>query len=103
MMMFPGGGSFDDFQRRVQVLALATSGPDCHLEMLPRDPQAARRLSAIKWDFNTATGRWISLEIVTRDGSSILNEFRNVELNRKIDKALFEFDLTGFKITDEEN
>ena len=103
MMLFPGGGSFDDFQRRVQVLALETSGPDCHLEMLPRDAQAARRLSAIKWDFNTATGHWLRLEIVTRDGSSILNEFRNVELNRKIDKGLFEFDLTGFQITDEEN
>jgi outer membrane lipoprotein-sorting protein len=68
--------------------------------MLPRDA-SARRLSAIKLAFDTRTGHWISFEIVTREGSSILNEFRHVEINPKIDKQIFEFDLTGYKVTDE--
>ena len=103
LMRFPGGGSFEDFQRRVQVLRVETSGSRCHVEMLPRDAQAARRLSVIQWEFDTATGRWVSFKIVTRDGSSILNEFSNVVINPKIDKGLFDFDLTGFKVTDEQN
>ena len=102
MMLFPGGG-FEEFQRQIQVLSLETSGSRCHVEMLPRDAQAGRSLSVIQWDFDTATGHWLSFKIVTRDGSSILNEFSNVVINPKIDKGLFDFDLTGFKITDEEN
>ncbi len=102
MMRLPGGGSFQEFQQRVQVLAIETSGSRCHVEMLPRDAQSAGRLSAIKWDFDTGTGHWLSFEIVTREGSSIRNEFSNVETNQKLDKALFAFDLTGFQITDEE-
>ena len=102
MMRFPGGGNFEDFQRRVQVLGIEVSGSKCHLEMLPRDAQSARRLAAIKMDFDTVTGHWLSFEIVTREGSSIRNEFSNVEINPKIDKALFDYDLTGFRISDEE-
>ena len=101
MIRLPGGGSFEEFQRRVQVLAITASGSKCHLEMLPRDA-SARRLSAIKLDFDTNTGHWISFEIVTREGSSILNEFSNVEINPKIEKGIFDFDLTGYKITDEQ-
>jgi len=103
MMRFPGGGSFEAFQRQVKVLALESSGSKCHLEMLPRDDASTRGLSAIKLDFDQATGCWISLEIVTREGSSIRNEFSNVRVNPRLEKQLFEYDLTGFKITDEEN
>lgn len=103
MMRFPGGGSFEEFQRQVQVLALEVNGSKCHLEMLPRDAAATRGLSAIKLDFEPATGHWISLEIVTREGSSIRNDFSNVRVNPTIQKELFEYDLTGFKVTDEEN
>ncbi len=102
MIRFPGGGSFEEFQRLVQVLAITATGSTCHLEMLPRDA-SARRLSAIKLDFDTHTGHWISFEIVTREGSSILNEFSNVEINPKIGKGIFEFDLAGYKINDEQN
>ena len=103
MMRLPGGGSFEEFQRQVKVLAFEASGSKCHLEMLPHDAGSTRGLSAIKLDFDRATGHWLSLEIVTREGSSIRNEFSNVRVNPKLEKQLFEYDLTGFKITDEEN
>ncbi len=103
MIRFPGGGSFEEFERQVKVLALEKSGANCRLTMLPRDAQAARRLSAINLTFDTETGHWISFEMVTREGSSIRNEFRNVEINPKIERALFDFDLTGYQVTDEKN
>ncbi len=102
MIRLPQGGSLEEFQRRIQVLAITTSGATCHLEMLPRDA-SARRLSAIKLAFDTRTGHWISFEIVTREGTSILNEFHNVKINIGIDKEIFDFDLTGYKVTDEQD
>lgn len=103
MMRFPGGGSFEEFQRSVRVLAFESSGSRCHLEMLPRDAESGRALSAIKLDFDADTGHWLSLEILTREGSSIRNEFRNVRINPKIGKELFEYDLTGFQVADEKD
>lgn len=103
MMRIPGGGSFKEFQRQVRVLALESSASKCHLEMLPRDAASAGALSAIKLDFDPATGHWISLEIVTREGSSIRNEFSSVRVNPTLEKGLFEYDLTGFKVTDEKD
>jgi outer membrane lipoprotein carrier protein len=103
MIRFPGAGGFEEFQRNVRVLALESSGSRCHLEMLPRDAQSSRALAAIKLDFDTVTGNWLSFEIVTREGSSIRNEFSNVRINPKLGKDVFEYDLTGFQISDEKN
>ena len=103
MMKFPGGVSFEEFNKLVQVLALEESGSRCHLEILPRDAAAVKALSAIKLDFDRTTGHWLSFEMVTREGSSIRNDFSHVQLNPKLDKSLFHYDLTGFQVTDEKN
>jgi len=102
-LRFPGEGSLEDFQRHVQILGIEATGDACHLELLPRDAEATRALAAVKLDFDIGTGHWIRLEIVTRDGSSIRNDFRNVRVNPPLDKALFDYDLKGFKVTDEED
>ncbi len=87
----------------MQVLALSTSGSTAQLIMLPRDAEAARGLDSIRLDFNTLTGAWISLEIVTRDGSSIQNEFSNVVINPALKEGLFDCSLKGFSLTHENN
>jgi outer membrane lipoprotein-sorting protein len=101
MVRLPGGGSFEQFEKRVRVLAFETEGTRAHLEMLPHE--AARALSVIKLDFDTVSGHWISLEIVTREGSSIRNVFDNVRINPPLDKSLFEYNLAGFRVNDEIN
>lgn len=98
MMEFPLATDFADFQRKFEVLSVATEGNRCHLEILPRDAQARKFLSALKIDFDTKTAHMIAFEMVTRDGSSMRNEFTNVRLNQKIDRRLFEYDLTGFEV-----
>jgi outer membrane lipoprotein-sorting protein len=103
MMRFPGGGDFEQFKEHVQVFLIRTSGSRCHVELLPRDPKAARGLASINLDFDRLTGQWLSLEIVTREGSSILNEFSNVQVNPKIPHDLFHYDLSGLQVTDEKN
>jgi outer membrane lipoprotein-sorting protein len=101
MMEFPLATDFADFQRKFEILDVKTEENRCHLEMLPRDAQARKFLSALKIDFDTKTGHMHSFEMATRDGSSMRNEFSNVRVNQKIDRRVFDYDLTGFDVTEE--
>ena len=103
MMSFPFARDFADFQRQFETLSISTDGPRCHLEVLPREAQARKFLSALKLDFNTATGHLLGFEMATRDGSSLRNDFTNVQVNPKISPALFEFDFTGYEVVDAKN
>ena len=103
MMSFPFARDFADFQRQFETLSISTDGPRCHLEVLPREAQARKFLSALKLDFNTATGHLLGFEMATRDGSSLRNDFTNVQVNPKISPAVFEFDFTGYEVVDAKN
>lgn len=103
MMSFPFARDFADFQKQFETLSITTEGVRCHLEVLPRDPQARKFLSALKLDFNTTNGHLMGFEMATRDGSSLRNEFSNVEVNPKIPASVFEFDFTGYEVVDAKN
>lgn len=103
MMSFPLAKDFADFQQKFEVLAVSTEGTRCHLEVLPRDAQARKVLSALKIDFDTATGHMITFEMATKDGSSMRNDFSNVHVNQKIDRKVFEVDTTGYDVVESKN
>jgi outer membrane lipoprotein-sorting protein len=100
MMSFPLAKDFADFNRQFETLAVTSTEGRCHLEVLPRETQERKFLSAIKIDFDTATGHLISFELDTRDGSSMRNDFTNVRMNQKIDRHVFEYDFTGYEVVD---
>jgi outer membrane lipoprotein-sorting protein len=101
MMEFPLAKDFAEFQKKFEILSVTSEAGRCHLEILPRDAQARKFLSALKIDFDTATGHLLAFEMATRDGSSMRSEFTNVRLNQKIDRGVFDYDLTGFDVVDE--
>jgi len=103
MMNFPIARDFADFNRQFETLAVTSSGDRCHLEILPRDSQAQKFLQAIKMDFDTASGHLLSFELVTREGSSMRNDFTNVRMNQKLDRRVFDYDFTGYEIVDGKN
>jgi len=103
MMSFPFARDFGDFQRQFETLSITTEGTRCHLEVLPRDAQARRFLSALKLDFNTTSGHLLGFEMATRDGSALRNEFTNVQVNPKIPSSVFDFDFTGYEVVDAKN
>jgi outer membrane lipoprotein carrier protein len=103
MLNFPLAKSFDDFNRQFEVLAITTDGTHCHVELLPRDPQARKFLESFSIDFDTNSGYLLSFEARTRDGSSLRNDFTNVRFNQKVDPRVFDFDFTGFEIVDAKN
>lgn len=101
MMEFPLAKDFADFQKKFEILDVKTEGPTCRLEILPRDAQAKKFLSALKIEFEVRSGHMLSMEMVTREGSSMRNEFSNVRTNEKLDRRVFDYDLTGFEVTEE--
>ena len=100
MMDFPMAKSFEDFNRQFEVLAVTVTDTRCHVELQPRDPQAAKFLAGLALDFDTQNGYLLSFEARTRDGSSLRNEFNNVRLNAKIDPHVFDYDLTDYEVVD---
>lgn len=98
MMEMNSNQTVDGFQKQMRVLSLKNIGPHCRLEMLPKDPVAAKGLSSLFLDFDPMTGHWVGFEFVTKEGSSMRTEFTHVELNPKLDNSIFDCDLTGFAI-----
>jgi outer membrane lipoprotein-sorting protein len=66
--------------------------------MLPRDPQAQKFLSVAKLAFDPQSGKLLSFEFDTKDGSSMRNDFTNVRLNDRIDPARFQYDFSGYDV-----
>jgi outer membrane lipoprotein carrier protein len=98
MMNLPMAGDFETFQRSFEVFSITMEGARCRLEGLPRDAQARRFLSKIVIDFDTKSGKMLGFEAVTKEGSSMRNDFQNVVVNGKIAPTLFDYDLTGYKV-----
>jgi outer membrane lipoprotein carrier protein len=103
MINFPLAKDFADFNRQFETLAVSVTDNHCHLEILPRDAQAKKMLEAIKLDFDTVSGHMLSFELATREGSSMRSEFSNVRMNQKIDRHVFDYDLTGYEVVDGKN
>lgn len=103
MMNFPLAKDFADFNRQFETLAVNVTDTRCHLELLPRDAQAKKMLEALKFDFDTVSGHLLSFELSTRDGSSMRSDFTNVRMNQKIDRHVFDFDMTGYEVVDGKN
>jgi len=100
MMRFPLAKDFADFQRQFEVLALATEAGRTKVELAPRDPQTRKFMKAMKLEFDPVSGHLHAFEMGFRDGSSMRNEFSNVRVNQKLDRALFDYDLTGYEVKD---
>ena len=100
MMSFPMARSYADFEKQFQLLSVKTTGGECAISMLPRDVQARKFLKQINLAFHTDNGQLIYFEMVVRDGSSMRNDFENVHVNEKLDRSTFNYDLTGYTITD---
>lgn len=98
MMRFPLAKDFADFQRQFEVLALSAVDSRTKIEIAPRDQQARKFMKVIKIEFDATTGHLQSFEMAFKDGSSLRNEFSNVRVNQKFDRALFDYDLTGYEV-----
>jgi outer membrane lipoprotein-sorting protein len=57
-------------------------------------------LTGLELVFLTGQGHLKSLEMTFRDGSSMRNEFHNVEVNRPLPADTFAVEVTGYQVRD---
>lgn len=100
IMRFPLAKDFADFQRQFEVLALSAEGARTKVELAPREPQARKFMKGMKLEFDSGSGHMHSFEMAFKDGSSLRNDFSNVRVNQKLDRDLFDYDLTGYDVKD---
>ncbi|HVE15959.1 MAG TPA: outer membrane lipoprotein carrier protein LolA [Chthoniobacterales bacterium] len=100
MMSFPMAASFAEFERRFEISSVQASGTLCRIEGLPRDARARRLLSKIILEVEPGSGQLHAFEAITREGSSLRSEFQNVVVNGKLAPGLFDYDFTGYRVTD---
>jgi outer membrane lipoprotein-sorting protein len=98
MMEMISSNSLENFQKEMHIISLKNLGPNCRLEVVPKNPETAKGLSSLLLDFEQSTGYWVAFELVTKEGSSMRTEFQNVRLNAKLASNTFEYDMTGFTI-----
>ena len=101
MMEMASSYTVESFQKEMQIVSLKNLGPNYRLEVLPKNPEAAKSLSSLLLDFDLISGHWIAFELVTKEGSSMRTEFQNVQMNGDLDPAIFEYDLSGYRIDEE--
>jgi outer membrane lipoprotein-sorting protein len=99
LFKFPLAKDFDDFNRQFDLRAVVLDGTHCHADVAPKDPLTRKLITTIKFDFDTETGKLLSAEMDLKEGSSMRNDFKNVQINPKLDAGLFEYDLTGYQVT----
>lgn len=95
--------SFEEFERRFEVVSLENNNGSANLRLRPKDPRIAEGLKSLRIAFDQATGAVALFELTFRDGSEISTEFTRVEWNKPPDTDLFRYDLTNFRIESDRN
>lgn len=84
-----------DVQSQYNILSQQVSGDVCELTLQPKSTAARKLMPQIKIGFSTKDSTLASTELKMADGSTMRNDFKNTELNPKIDQSLFAPKLDG--------
>lgn len=90
-----------DVQSQYNILSQQVKGGVCELTLQPKSAAARKLMPQIKIGFSTKDSTLTSTELQMADGSTMRNDFKNIELNPKIDESLFAPKLDGsYKIAE---
>ena len=90
-----------DVQSQYNILSQQVNGDVCELTLQPKSATARKLMPQIKIGFSTKDSMLTSTELKMADGSTMRNDFKNTQLNPKIDESLFAPKLgSDYKITE---
>ncbi|HWD91849.1 MAG TPA: outer membrane lipoprotein carrier protein LolA [Verrucomicrobiae bacterium] len=78
-----------EMEAQYNVLAQRTTNDVCELTLQPKSATARKMMPQIKIGFSTADFSLRSTELQFADGSIMRNDFKNAEVNPKLDDSLF--------------
>ena len=76
-------------QSQYNILAQNVTGDICELTLQPKSVTARKMMPQIKIGFSTKDSSLRSTELQFADGLTMRNDFKNPELNPKLDESLF--------------
>jgi outer membrane lipoprotein-sorting protein len=90
-----------EMQSQYDILTQNVTGDICELTLQPKSATARKMMPQIKIGFSTKDSSLRSTELQFADGSTMRNDFKNPELNPKIDESLFTPKIEGdYKIVE---
>jgi outer membrane lipoprotein-sorting protein len=98
LFRFPVAKNYDDFCRQFELRQVTVVGNRAHIEVVSRDATVRQLITYTRFDFEVDTGNLLAVEMGFKDGTSMRNDFKNIQINPKIDPAIFHYDLTGFLV-----
>lgn len=78
-----------DLESEYDILGRNVTGDICELTLQPKSAMARKMMPQIKIGFSTKDFSLRSTELEFADGSTLRNDFRNAEVNPKLDESLF--------------
>ena len=97
---FPFATSFEEFQRRFEILSFQAEDDSVEVVLRPIDPRMSAGVRSLRVVFQRGSGNVDLFEITLTDNSQIATEFTSVEINPHLQDTLFSHDLTGYRIDD---
>jgi outer membrane lipoprotein-sorting protein len=90
-----------DLEAEYNILDQQVAGDVCEVTLQPKSAAARKMMPRIKIGFSTKDFMLRSSELEFADGSKLRNDYKNSELNPKLDEALFTQKVEGnFKVTE---
>ncbi len=81
--------SESEMQTQYNLLSQKMTGDICELTLQPKSATARKMMPQIKIAFSTKDSSLASTELQFADGSTMRSDFKNPELNPKLDQSLF--------------
>jgi outer membrane lipoprotein carrier protein len=90
-----------ELEAEYNILDQRVTGDVCEVTMQPKSASARKMMPQIKIGFSTKDFSLRSSELQFADGSTLRNDYKNAELNPKLDESLFSTTLSSdYKITE---
>ena len=86
-----------EIQNQYTILSQKITDGICKLTLQPKSESARRMMPQIEIDFDTKTFALRGTELHFADGSTMRNDFKNPELNPKLDEKLFAPEIVDYK------
>ena len=81
--------SESEMQSQYNILSQQMTADTCELTLQPKSATARKMMPQIKIAFSTKDSSLTATELQLADGSTMRNDFKNPELNPKLDDSLF--------------
>jgi len=86
-----------EMQNQYNILSQKVVDGICKLTLQPKSESARRMMPQIEIDFDTKTFALRGTELHFADGSTMRNDFKNPELNPRLDEKLFAPEIVDYK------